>query len=59
MIFDKEENLHSKSKTLCTGLLHRRVIWSRHMDIHNETSSGMRFFHRGLELGNNKKIFQN
>ena len=49
MIFDEEENqsrLRSKSRTLCTGPLHRRGIWSKHIDAHKEIFFGMRIFPR-------------
>ena len=50
MIFDGEENrsrLCSKSQTLCTGPLHRKVIGSKHIDAHKETFIGM----RAVQLG--------
>ena len=54
IIFHDEGNrsrLHSKSQTLCIGLLHRRVVWSKHMDAHNEAIFGIRVFHMAVGLG--------
>ena len=55
MIFHEEGNgprLRSKSQTLCTGPLHRRLIWSKHVDTMRQ------FLPRVSSLGISK-VFQN